>query len=194
MADENKKDSVFRRYRGTFSVLIILAVLIVCYLLGPLRFCYVPSGSMEPNLPTWSFCVVSRWAPYEKIKEGDIVVYDRVSDGLRIIHRVIAVTDGGLVTKGDANRVDDGVSVNEFNYFGKYLFHVPLVGKAVALAKTRAGLAVLGALFLAVIVWMVSDDARDRKKEKESPRREGTGPEPDRRTGTDLPQEEERGP
>ncbi len=167
-----KKDGFFLKYRGTFTVLIILVVLVVCYLLGPIRFCYVPSSSMEPNLPTWSFCVVSVWAPYEKIEVGDIIVYDRVSDGLRIIHRVIAVTDEGLVTKGDANRIDDGVSTDASNFFGKYLFHIPVLGKVVALAKTRAGLAVMAGVFLAILVWMISDDAKEKKKAQEKTRQE----------------------
>ncbi len=175
-----KSEGFFRKYRGTLTILLILAVLVACYLLGPLRFCYVPSGSMEPNLPTWSFCVVSRWAPYEKLEVGDIIVYDRFSDGLRIIHRVIGVSDEGIVTKGDANRVDDsfgeGPNVNETNYFGKYLFHIPGVGKAIALAKTRAGMAVIGALFLAILIWMAADDARARKRGKEEAEA-GTAPE-----------------
>lgn len=197
MAEGKKKEGVFRAYRGTFTVLIILVVLIACYLLGPVRFCYVPSGSMEPNLPTWSFCVVNRWAPYDKLEVGDIIVYDRISDGLRIIHRVIAVTDEGLVTKGDANRVDDGLSTNEFNYFGKYLFHVPLLGKAIALAKTRAGMAVMGAVFLGILVWMISDDAKEKKKEREDTQKEGpeAAPaqepegEPDRKADEETPRE-----
>ena len=194
MAENKKKEGVFRAYRGTFTVLIILVVLIACYLLGPVRFCYVPSGSMEPNLPTWSFCVVNRWAPYDKLEVGDIIVYDRISDGLRIIHRVIAVTDEGLVTKGDANRVDDGLSTNEFNYFGKYLFHVPLLGKAIALAKTRAGMAVMGAVFLGILVWMISDDAKEKNKAQEKPPQDGQEAAPAQETDREAQAAPEREP
>ena len=169
--------------------MLLLAALIACYLFGPLRFCYVPSGSMEPNLPTWSFCVVNRWRPYETVAEGDIVVYLRMSDGMRIIHRVIAVTDEGLITKGDANRADDGVSVHPANYVGTYLFHIPLLGKAVALAKTRVGRIVMAAVLLSVLLWMAADDRRERT-EKAEKSAEPAAPVP----GSDRETRERQGP
>ncbi len=170
-----KSGGGFRRFRGTITTLIILVVLFACYLFGPVRFCYVPSGSMEPNLPTWSFCVVSVWAPYEKLEEGDIIVYNRISDGLRIVHRVIAVTDEGIVTKGDANRIDDGLSVNRFNYYGKYLFHIPMLGKVIALSRTPVGIAVSGAVILAIFIWLISDDVRQGKGKKKEPTLQAEG-------------------
>ena len=132
-------------FRGKLWLLILL-VLLAFNFLGPFRMCAVPTGSMEPNIPTWSLCFINVKTPYEDLKTGDIVVYERSSDGLRIIHRVIAVTDEGLVTKGDANSIADGLSVTPENYFGKYLFHIPQLGRLPVLIRTPAGIAVVAAL------------------------------------------------
>lgn len=93
-----------------------------------IRLCAVVSGSMEPNLPTWSLSIVNTKASYDSIQTGDIVVYYRRSDHTRIIHRVTEIEPNGMVTKGDANSVTDGLSVGRDNLFGKYLFHIPYLG------------------------------------------------------------------
>ena len=161
------------RNKGLFSVLAILIAALLLYGIGPIRFCFVPTGSMEPNIPTWSLCIINIRTPYESIEEGDIVVYHRKSDGLRIIHRVIGSADGAFVTKGDANRIDDGPSVTPDNFFGKYLFHIPGIGKPLSLAKTPAGIAVTAAVFLGLLIWLAADDRRERERKRKQEHQEG---------------------
>ena len=98
------------------------------------------------------------------IEVGDVVVYNRRSDNLRIIHRVIEITDGAMVTKGDANQVSDGPSVTPDNLYGKYLFHLPGVGRVLYLAKTPVGIAVTAVVIVALLLWLVADDRRERKR------------------------------
>ena len=160
---EKKKNSL----KGKLLLPILILLILGFNFLGPFRMCAVPTGSMEPNIPTWSLCLVNVKTPYEEIKEGDIVVYVRKSDGLRIIHRVIAVTDAGMVTKGDANSIDDGLSVTPDNLFGKYLFHIPQLGRLPMLIRTPAGIAVVAALAIGLLVWSVADDAKALKKKQE---------------------------
>ena len=150
--------------RGLLTTLATLAVVLLVYLIGPIRLCFVPSGSMEPNIPTWSLCVINARTPYEAIEVGDVVVYNRRSDNLRIIHRVIEITDGAMVTKGDANQVSDGPSVTPDNLYGKYLFHIPGVGRVLYLAKTPVGIAVSAVVIVALLLWLVADDRRERKR------------------------------
>ena len=150
--------------RGLLTTLATLAVVLLVYLIGPIRLCFVPSGSMEPNIPTWSLCVINARTPYEAIEVGDVVVYNRRSDNLRIIHRVIEITDGAMVTKGDANQVSDGPSVTPDNLYGKYLFHIPGVGRVLYLAKTPVGIAVTAVVIVALLLWLVADDRRERKR------------------------------
>ncbi len=150
--------------RGLLTTLATLAVVLLVYLIGPIRLCFVPSGSMEPNIPTWSLCVINARTPYEAIEVGDVVVYNRRSDNLRIIHRVIEITDGAMVTKGDANQVSDGPSVTPDNLYGKYLFHIPGVGRVLYLAKTPVGIAVTAVVIVALLLWLAADDRRERKR------------------------------
>lgn len=147
--------------RGLLTTLATLAVVLLVYLIGPIRLCFVPSGSMEPNIPTWSLCVINARTPYEAIEVGDVVVYNRRSDNLRIIHRVIEITDGAMVTKGDANQVSDGPSVTPDNLYGKYLFHIPGVGRVLYLAKTPVGIAVTAVVIVALLLWLAADDRRE---------------------------------
>ena len=72
-------------------LLIVLALIILLTFISGIRMCAVVSGSMEPNIPTWSLCFVNTRISYDDIQVGDVVVYKRRSDGLRIIHRVIEI-------------------------------------------------------------------------------------------------------
>ena len=146
-------DAKKRGFKSSLLFPIVLIVFLAVYFLGPFRLCSVVSGSMEPNLPTWSLCVINVKVPYEEIEVGDIVVYNRMSDGKRIIHRVKEITDEGMITKGDANKTDDGVSVTKTaeNLFGKYLFHVPKLGKLSKILRSPAGIAVVCVLIVVLL-------------------------------------------
>ena len=117
-----------KKMNSSTLVLVMMFVLMLLGLIGGIRPCSVISGSMEPNLPTWSLCVIDTRISYDEIQTGDIVVYNRRSDGMRIIHRVIEITPEGMVTKGDANSVSDGLSVGRDNLYGKSFFHIPYLG------------------------------------------------------------------
>ena len=107
--------------------LALMVALLLSFAFG-MRLCIVSSGSMEPNLPTWSLCLVDSTVDYDEIKVGDIVVYYRDWDNLRIIHRVIEQKENGLVTKGDANVFSDGLSVRADNLYGREIFFIPYLG------------------------------------------------------------------
>lgn len=139
-------------------ILLVMAAIIMLGLVSGIRPCVVISGSMEPNLPIWSLCFVDTRASYDSIQIGDIVVYNRRSDDMRIIHRVIAIEPDGMVTKGDANPVSDGPSVERDNLYGKSLFHISYLGYCSKLAqKPIVGVAILvclAAIFTTDIVVM----------------------------------------
>lgn len=157
MGDVKKKPFAFS---GIFSVAVVVLALLLFGWISGLRLCAVVSGSMEPNLPTWSLCLVNSKTAYEDVEVGDIVVYYRRSDNLRIIHRVIAVYPEGMETKGDANAISDGVSVDENNLYGKMLGFVPYLGYLTRLTATLPGKAVIVIAIAALIV----SDVRDTKK------------------------------
>lgn len=86
----------------------------------------VMSGSMEPEIKTGSLCFVNTKTEYSKIKENDIITYS-IPDSY-ITHRVIEVTDQGLITKGDSNSSQDFGIITEENYYGKTAGHIPYAG------------------------------------------------------------------
>ena len=145
--------------------LCVIVLFLLVYFISGIRLCAVVSGSMEPNLPTWSLSFVSTRTKYEDVQVGDIVVYVRESDGKRIIHRVIEITDEGMVTKGDHNKIDDGVSTTKANFYGKYLFHVPWLGRLPVLIRTPVGYCVVGVIVVLLIVTTVADEKKARKQE-----------------------------
>lgn len=155
---------------GILFVVAALAAVILFGWISGFRLCAVVSGSMEPNLPTWSLCIVNTKTDYSDIELGDIVVYYRRSDNLRIIHRVIAIYPEGMETKGDANSVSDGVSVNEDNLYGKMLVFVPYLGYLTRLTESTAGKMVI---LIAIAALLVSD-IRDTKKEREEEKTDET--------------------
>lgn len=117
-----------RKMISSTSVLVMVFAFMLLGLISGIRPCSVISGSMEPNLPTWSLCFIDTRISYDEIQTGDIVVYNRRSDDVRIIHRVIEITPEGMVTKGDANSGSDGLSVGRDNLYGKNLFYIPCLG------------------------------------------------------------------
>ena len=145
-------------------ILLVMTAIIFLGLISGIRLCSVVSGSMEPNLPTWSLCVINTRASYDSIQTGDIVVYYRRSDDMRIIHRVIEITPDGMITKGDANQTSDGLSIGRDNLFGKSLFHIPYLGYCSKLAETPTAKV---AMFACMTIIMAMDFAETRKCKKE---------------------------
>ena len=90
----------------------ISILLFAILLLAGIRPYVVLSGSMEPVIRTGSLCFVYRRADYEDICTGDIIAF-HVQGGNLVTHRVIAVTEEGLETKGDANELSDGITTTE---------------------------------------------------------------------------------
>ena len=101
-------------------------------------------------------------ASYDDLAVGDVIVYYRATDGARIIHRIIAIYPEGIVTKGDANSIDDGLSVTRENYYAKSLLHVPHLGGVSQKLRTPEGICAIAAIaFILIISSLV-----DLKKEK----------------------------
>jgi len=98
-------------------------------------FFVVSSGSMVPELEVYDVLVVQGNTPFEEIKVGDIIVFNRPSGHDRVIvHRVAAIIDEDpltLRTKGDANPAsipgtDFPVTAEE--YIGQVEYVIPQVG------------------------------------------------------------------
>lgn len=82
------------------------------------RIYRVISGSMQPALQIGDVIIVKKSNNYS---ERDIITY---SNGLTTItHRIIAINNDEVITKGDANEVDDK-PINKEQIIGKFFFRI----------------------------------------------------------------------
>ena len=94
----------------TAALVVAVVLLVVGQLLGqPLLFGYVTTGSMEPALSPGDGFVAVPSALAGDPDPGDVVVFEAetVQGGGLTTHRVVDETEGGYVTKGDANPFTD---------------------------------------------------------------------------------------
>ena len=120
----------------TVSLILGLGFLIVILDINPY---VIVSGSMEPELPVGSVCLVD--CQQKEPEVGDIISY-KAKDTI-ITHRVIKKTDGGYITKGDSNSVADPGIVKSKQIFGTCVASVPKVGYAVMFMRTLKGIVLI---------------------------------------------------
>lgn len=120
----------------TVSLIMGLGFLIVILDINPY---VIISGSMEPELPVGSVCLVDYQQKEPEV--GDIISY-KAQDTI-ITHRVIEKTDGGYITKGDSNSVADPGIVKPKQIFGTVICSIPQVGYAVMFMRTLKGIVLI---------------------------------------------------
>ena len=84
----------------------------------------VVTGSMEPVLHVGE-CIIIEQVPADSLSENDIIAYvSKAQDisGKIVTHRIASVQeDGTLMTRGDANPVDDPLPVDPSQVVGRYV-------------------------------------------------------------------------
>ncbi|EMA32375.1 signal peptidase I [Halobiforma nitratireducens] len=97
--------------RGLQGVaIVVLVALLAGQLLGqPILLGFVETGSMEPTIETGDGFVAVPSEVTDDPAVGDVVVFDaqEIEGGGLTTHRVVAETDRGYVTQGDANPFTD---------------------------------------------------------------------------------------
>lgn len=121
----------------------------------------VLSGSMEPELSVNDLIIVSDADSYER---NDIVVYQE--GRTLVVHRIISIDGETVVTKGDANNVEDApIQLSAIK--GKVIFHIPFVGNIVGALKTPVGtLAILVAIVLLLEIPRQNEKKRDNAEKQ----------------------------
>ena len=153
------------------NVLIVsVAVLLIAVLTGHLcgfRYYIVLSGSMEPAIHTGSLGIVNSRAKFETIEPGNIIAYENTM-GTRVTHRVESVCEDGIITKGDANTMNDGVSVNKENFIGETIGSIPFIGYILLFLQSKKGmiLSVAAILVLWLLDCIIRCMTRDCKEKK----------------------------
>jgi signal peptidase I len=73
--------------------------------------------SMYPTIKSGEY-IFYKTADVAEVSEGDIVVFTDRKTGERVCHRVTAIMDGKLKTKGDNNRFSDRGFISNQNLLG----------------------------------------------------------------------------
>lgn len=147
------------------AVVLILLAVFVLYLSGVKPYVAM-SGSMEPAIHTGSVCFVDTKASYEDVSVNDIIAYE-TSSGTLVTHRVVAITEDGLETKGDANDVSDGITTTPENFFGMTLFAVPGIGFAIVWLRQPSHIAAVAIAAVILVAMTVVYGIVTRKDPEE---------------------------
>lgn len=127
------------------SIATTIAIFLLFYrpvsLWGDTRYEPVFTGSMEPAIHVGSVVVIKP-VDAETLKTGDIICF-KLSQSTSVTHRIINVTDGGFVTKGDANEDPDQWTVKRENVIGKVIFTIPYIGYIGYFVRTPIGFILL---------------------------------------------------
>lgn len=144
--------------RNTGKIIQIIIILSLAWLLGcnlylimmhhvmgaenPTIFGYstavVASGSMEPALSVDDLIINHAQNHYAK---GDIITFQNGNS--LTTHRIVAITEEGYVTKGDANNAADLDVVSEDAVVGRVVMMIPYLGNILFILKTPLGMTLL---------------------------------------------------
>ena len=86
----------------------------------------VRSGSMEPAIRTGGVVLIDTNA--RDLRIGDVASFRDAQGADIITHRVVALRDGGFVTRGDANRSDDATLRRPADVVGRERMSLPYLG------------------------------------------------------------------
>jgi signal peptidase I, archaeal type len=137
-----------------------------------LKFYQTRTGSMEPHMKVNSVVIVKK-ANISELAAGDVVCFIRGGDA--VAHRVIAVTENGLRTKGDNNSVDDAAIVLPDEVVGKCVLVMNWVAAFLKNLETPAGIMkviVLPILFLVIVFLAFKYIKMVRLPKKKEPEKE----------------------
>lgn len=84
-------------------------------------------------------------------KIGDVITFLHEGEKIPTTHRIIGYTDGGFITKGDANNIKDTVPVAENEVLGEVVGHYPKLGKFSSWVKAEGWIYIAGAFAILAI-------------------------------------------
>lgn len=145
-----------------WNFLIFLAVLILLISLTLVpqintlfnyQFFLVQSGSMEPSIITGDVIIVK---PSHTYHQNDVVTF--VDYNQRVVtHRIIEIQEKNnglnLITKGDANRVQDNAQITPNQIIGKVVLTLPRLGYLITFGRSKLGLILLVIIPAALIIY-----------------------------------------
>ena len=160
--------------RGTVIYVVAFALLLTWAFFVQADTRRVDGYSMLPTLEGGDLVVIQN-VPISQIHVGDIIVYNSLcsTEGLSVVHRVVAITPGGLITKGDNNPYTDQASniasgpITQQCLEGKVVFVIPYV-EVLAYYIDQNGLPqwlnyIPSIIILIIIVFSVMSEGEEEK-------------------------------
>lgn len=98
----------------------------------------VVSGSMEPEIPVGALVLIREQASYHP---GDVVTY-LDGNGNLVTHRLVSLSDGTAVTKGDANNAED-FPIQTEQILGRVRLVLPGVGTLIRWLQSPVGICLI---------------------------------------------------
>lgn len=168
MAKQNK--NIFKVLLEIVSWLVVVFLICLCgltlisrtNLLGGYGSFIIQSGSMEPSIMTGDVVITVSAKEYQT---GDIITFVD-SENKKTTHRIVALEEKEgatvLVTKGDANRVQDNGQITPDRVLGKVVLTLPRLGFLLAFGKSRKGIALL---VIAPCTLLIAEELRKISRE-----------------------------
>jgi signal peptidase I len=147
-----------------WAVLIRVAVCrgVLCMLLALIAFSFIPrpfgftgttivSGSMSPTIQPGDVTLV---ASVDEYLVGQVILFPNPArPDQRLLHRIVEIRDDGmLVTKGDANTMEDSTPVDPSTVIGVGRILVPLIGLPIHWAGKGSVLLVIAAVVMSALL------------------------------------------
>jgi signal peptidase I len=142
--------------RGIILGLSVIVLTCAVVHVLPIRFLTVSGHSMEPVITASDVIAVTTRVDLGELKIGDIVVYeyDTGDETISIAHRIIAIDENGVTTKGDSNYGTDSYVVKPSDITGNFKLKIPHIGSFIRFANTDRGylsLILMPAMMLIII-------------------------------------------
>lgn len=130
-------------------------------------YAVVVSGSMEPNIHVNDMII------YQKHDQADyrinnVIVYERQNEDeaepILITHRIKSIDGDTLITRGDANSLDDQ-PITFSRVVGRLVWRIPKVGALAGFVKTTLGVITVIAL---VVIMLIINIALSREHKRDT--------------------------
>jgi signal peptidase I len=136
-----------------WGILLGFLALLLLPRISPFDVLIVRGGSMAPTIDRGAIAIVDTHARAPRV--GDIVSFHEPPHVV-VTHRVVALRDGGFITRGDANKTDDPLVRQSADVVGTVKLSMPCLGYVLytlerplvflLLLTTTGGFLVLGEL------------------------------------------------
>ena len=140
-----------------FSLFLLILLLYLFVIISPkiikgfypfgIKTAVVITGSMEPTLNINDFVIMKK---PKNIKINDIVSYKSINSENEVLHRVIRINNNEIITKGDANNIEDKpIKLNQVT--GVYIGKIKYLGNIISFIQNPFVFSVVITIFLIIM-------------------------------------------